>query len=78
MSLMLGQRPLDGGYGRWVLMVHNEYNDDADDVDDDDGGYDDDDDCDDCDYAIRPMEVFEITKSGYNWRSNRDHVQSTL
>ena len=32
----------------------------TDDVDDDDG-YDDDDDGDDCGYAIRPMEVFEIT-----------------
>ena len=38
------------GYGRWMLMVCNEYNDDNDDVDDD--GYDDDDDGDDCDYAI--------------------------
>jgi hypothetical protein len=39
------------GYGRWILMMCNEYNDDNEDVDDD--GYDaDDDDVDDCDYAI--------------------------
>ena len=37
----------------------------TDDVDDD--GYDDDDDGDDCGYAIRPMEVSEITNSGQNW-----------
>ena len=61
MSLILGQRSLDAGYGRWMLMVRNEYNDDTDDVDDDDGYDDDDDDGDDCGYAIRPMEVFEIT-----------------
>ena len=64
MSLILGRRSLDAGYGRWMLMVCNEYNDDNDGVDDD-AGYDDDDDDDgdDCDYAIRPMEVFEITNS---------------
>ena len=55
MYLILGQRSLDAGYGRWMLMVCNEYNDDND----DDG--------DDCDYAIRPMDVFEITNSGHNW-----------
>ena len=39
------------GYGRWMLMMCNEYNDDNEDVADD--GYDaDDDDGDDCDYAI--------------------------
>ena len=37
MSLILGRRSLDAGYGRWMLMVCNEYNDDNDDVDGDDG-----------------------------------------
>lgn len=42
------------GYGRWMLMACNEYNDDNGDVDADDDGYDDDggDDGDDCDSAI--------------------------
>ena len=45
------------GYGRWMLMACNEYNDENGDVDDDDDddGYDDDggdDDGDECDSAI--------------------------
>ena len=67
MSLILCRRSLDAGYGRWMLMVCNEYNDDNDDVDGDDGFDHDDDDGDDCDYAIRPMDVFEITNSVHKW-----------
>jgi hypothetical protein len=32
MSLILDKRSLDAGYGRWMLMVRNEYNDGTDDL----------------------------------------------